>query len=206
MTAAPLPGFKKSAQRAGVRLVGAQLNRINARRAKQFQQLGLRSGLALGEGNALPFIRRVHLDDFTRLRVLQNQPAERGQLQLEAVGDLDGDQVVAAIGLAQDSERRLAERFRQDGLAPQMRVDFRTGRRRLTKKIRQNDHNGPMGGDLEQKFQRAVQVGPASRWRVEENFANDAQDVLPAFARRNEFFHAFGEKNKTDLVVVADGG
>ena len=39
-----------------------------------------------------------------------------------------------------------------------------------------------------------------------KHFANDAQHVAAAFARRDEFLHLVAEQQQADLVVVADGG
>ena len=63
MTTALLPRFKKPPQRAGVGLVGAELNRINPGGAKQFQELGLRLGLSLGEGDSLALETLFFADD-----------------------------------------------------------------------------------------------------------------------------------------------
>src|SRR2546423_6241328 len=114
MTAAALPHFKESAQRGGVGLVGAQLDGINSGRAEQFEELGLGLELSLREGHALPFIAGVDFDHFAGFGVLQDEPSQGGQFLLETVGDLDGDQVVPAIGLAKDGEGGLAEGFGQD--------------------------------------------------------------------------------------------
>ena len=104
MTTALFPHFKKSAQHAGVRLVGAQLNGVNVCPAEQFEQFRLRFHLPLGERGALALVAGVHFDDFAGFGVLQNQPAQRGQFQFETIGDLDRDDIVPAIRLAQDRE------------------------------------------------------------------------------------------------------
>ena len=111
MTPALFPHFKKSAHRAGVRLVGPQLDGVNVCPAEQFEQFRLRLHLPLGERGALALVARVHFNHFAGLGVLQNQPAQRGQLQFETIGDLDRDDIVPAIRLAQDREGSLAERF-----------------------------------------------------------------------------------------------
>src|SRR5438034_5817843 len=64
MTAALFPHFKKSAQHAGVRLVGAQLNGVNVCPAEQFEQFRLRFHLPLGERGALAPVAGVHFNDF----------------------------------------------------------------------------------------------------------------------------------------------
>ena len=56
------------------------------------------------------------------------------------------------------------------------------------------------------EFQRVHQIRPAPLRLKEQHFADDAQDVAAAFARRDEFLHLVGEQNQADLVVVADGG
>ncbi len=54
----------------------------------------------------------------------------------------------------------------------------------------------------QQKFQRGVQIRPAPLRLKKQNFADDAQDVAAAFARRNEFFNFVGKKNQADFVIV----
>jgi len=111
--------FKKFCEGGAVRLIGAQLDGINAGAAENFQQVGLRLGLALREGQAFAEFGGVDLDDFAGFGVLQNQAADGGQFEFKAVGDLNGDDVMAAIGLAQRREGGEGERLRQDqaGLA-----------------------------------------------------------------------------------------
>ena len=60
--------------------------------------------------NACTFagVARVHFDHLAGLGVLQHQPAERGHFQFVAVGDLDGHDVVPAVGLAQRGEGGLS--------------------------------------------------------------------------------------------------
>src|SRR5439155_14789804 len=77
VTAALFPCFKESAQRAGVGLVGAQLNGVDVCTAEQFEQFRLCFHLPLGEGGALALVAGVHFNDFAGLGVLQNQPAQR---------------------------------------------------------------------------------------------------------------------------------
>ena len=104
MTAAFFPHFKESAQRAGVRLVGSQLNGVDVCAAEQFEQFRLRFRLPLDERGPLALVAGVHFNDFAGLGVLQNQPAQRRQFQFETIGDLDRDDIMPAIHLAQDGE------------------------------------------------------------------------------------------------------
>ena len=95
MTTALLPRLKKSTQRAGVWLIGAQLDRVNPRRAKQFEEFGLRFGLPLRESRAFALIARVDLDHFAGFGVFQNQAAQRGEFKFETVRDLHGHHIMA---------------------------------------------------------------------------------------------------------------
>ena len=65
---------------------------------------------------ALARVAGVHLDDLTRLGILQHQPAERGQLQFVAVQDLNRDDIMPAIRLFQGVERRLEDGFGEQHL------------------------------------------------------------------------------------------
>src|SRR5258708_40089560 len=57
--AAAFARFKESAQRGGVRLIGAQLNENNEHGAEQFRQFLLRLGLAPLEGGPLAGVARA---------------------------------------------------------------------------------------------------------------------------------------------------
>ena len=52
----------------------------------------------------------------------------------------------------------------------------------------------------------SIQIRSAPLRLEKQNFADDAQDVAAAFARRNKFFHLIAEKNQPDFVIVANGG
>src|SRR5258708_39671034 len=99
--------FEKPGQLPGIRLVGAQLDGVNARGTKQRSRLSLGASLAFGEGGPLALIASVDLDDLTRFRVVEHQPPQSGQLQLVAVSDLHCDDIMPPIGLAQPREGSL---------------------------------------------------------------------------------------------------
>ena len=73
-------------------------------------------------------------------------------------------------------------------------------------KIRNNDGDGAMRQNATHEFQRLDQIRSAPLRLKKQDFADDAQDVAAAFARRDEFLHFIGEQQQADLVVVADGG
>ncbi len=56
------------------------------------------------------------------------------------------------------------------------------------------------------EFQRLDQICSAPLWLKKQDFADDAQNVAAAFARRDEFLDFIAEQQEADLVVVADGG
>src|SRR6266542_7077704 len=105
-----LAGFEEPPQRRGVRPIGSKLNRIDARRAKQAEQLRLGLHLPFGESFQSTQIAGIDFDDFPSLRILQYEPAQRRQFQLKPVGDLHRYDVVTPIRLAQRRERCLAKR------------------------------------------------------------------------------------------------
>ena len=43
----------------------------------------------------------VHFDELAGLGILEHEPAEGRQLELEAIRDMHGDNIMPAIGLAQ---------------------------------------------------------------------------------------------------------
>ena len=58
----------------------------------------------------------------------------------------------------------------------------------------------------QKEFQGVVQVcAPAFRLK-EKDFANDAQNVTPPLAWRNELFDLVAEEDKAHFVVITDGG
>src|SRR6266511_4764141 len=87
-----------------------------------------------------------------------------------------------------------------------MGVNVRPRGSGLPKKIRKDDGDGAMGEDPREELERDVQVRAALARFVEEDLTNHSQHVFAALAGRDEFFHAFGEEDETDLVAVADGG
>ena len=80
-------------------------------------------------------------------------------------------------------------------------------RRRVAalQKIRNHHRNGLVRQHAAHEFQRLDQIRPAPFRLEKQHFADDAQHVAAAFARRNEFFHLVAEEDEADLVVVADG-
>lgn len=54
--------------------------------------------------------------------------------------------------------------------------------------------------------ERAGNAGAFAFWLKAEDFADNVQDVELAFAGRNEELDLVGEDDKSDLVVVLDGG
>src|SRR6266516_2676684 len=96
-----LARLEKATQGGRIGLTSQQLNRIDVSRAEHPAQFGLRSRLALLEGGPVTRNAGVHFDHLARLRVFQNQPPQRGQFQFETIRDLDGDYVMAPVGLAE---------------------------------------------------------------------------------------------------------
>jgi len=76
--------FKKLRQRECVRLVGAQLDGINARGAKHTGEVSLGFGLTLCKRGAFAGVAGAHFNDFTGLGVFQHEPPERGQTPVRA--------------------------------------------------------------------------------------------------------------------------
>ena len=64
---------------------------VNAGGAEQARRFSPSARLALGKDAAAARVTGVQLDQFARLGVLENKPAQRGQFLFEPVGDLDGD-------------------------------------------------------------------------------------------------------------------
>jgi hypothetical protein len=135
MLPSSLTGFEKAAQSRRIRRVRAQLDGIDTGRLKEAAKISLGAFLALPENPTLAFIAGVDFDDFAGLGVLQNEITQRRQFRLVTIGDLDGDDVVLAIGLAQSRGGSLAEGFGKHDATAKMRGDISAARRSLAKKI-----------------------------------------------------------------------
>ena len=108
-----LPVLKKPAQRRAVRLVRAQLDRVNARRAGTAARFAPAISPAAAQTHrGCLRLAGVHFHDFARLGVLQNQPAQLRQFQFVAVRDLHRHHVVLAVRHAQRGLNRLGQRLR----------------------------------------------------------------------------------------------
>ena len=127
---AAFPRFKEFSKHDTVRLVRAQLDRINARRTKHSQKVALRLGLTLGEDRTLACITRADFDNLAGLGIFEHQPPEGRQFQFTRISDLDRHHIVPAIGLAKHGERRLRERFKQHQLRTQAALTVATRSRR----------------------------------------------------------------------------
>ena len=101
----PLAGFEKSSQRGRVRFTGSQADRINACAAQCPVKFSLVLLLLPGKGAARGGIR-VHFDDVTGFRVLQNQSSERRKIQFVSIHNLHRHDVVPSVGLAQGRGER----------------------------------------------------------------------------------------------------
>src|SRR5688572_1194587 len=104
-----LPCFEKAAERAGVWGAGAQLNGIDFRGEEKLPELALRFILSFGKCLSLARVARVNLDHFAGFSVAQEKVTEAGKFQFEAIDDLDGDDVVLAVGLFERGGRSLPE-------------------------------------------------------------------------------------------------
>ena len=58
----------------------------------------------------------------------------------------------------------------------------------------------------QKEFQRVIQVRAAPLRLEIQDFADHAQDMAAALARRDEFLHFVAKQDEAHLVVVADGG
>src|SRR5688572_30201270 len=104
MAAAFFAGLEKLGERPRVVFVGFQLDRVDRRGAKEPAQFLARLALALAKRVESPLIAGIHLDDFASLGVFQDKKTKGGQFQFEAIDDLDGDDVMAPIRLAEGGE------------------------------------------------------------------------------------------------------
>ena len=192
MAAAFFARFEEAAEGGGVGLVGEDLDGVHAGVAEEAEDFGLRFGLAGLEQGAIALAGGVDFYDVAGLGVLQDKPAERRKFAFVTVGDEDGDDVVAAVGL---TERGEGEAFHVVG-----------ARAVAEEEVGEDDDDGAMGGDAAEEFEGLVDVGGVVLRLEEKNFADDAQDVAAAFAGRDVFLDDVGEEDEADLVVVADGG
>src|SRR5712691_10428740 len=135
--AAAFARFKKSAQRGGVGLIGAQLNEIDAHGAEQALQFLLRLGLAPREGGPFAGVTGVDLQDLAGFGILEHEPAQRRQFHFVSVGDVHAHDVVTAIGMSQRRKRGLGEAQR-GGQARAREAGGGSGTMRL-EKIRKHD-------------------------------------------------------------------
>jgi len=93
------------AQRRGVRLAGAHFNGVYVAGTQQAQHLLLVAGAPFGKGGPFAGVPCVDLHRLARFGVRQYQAAQRRQFHFKTVHDLDGDHVVAPVGLAQRPHR-----------------------------------------------------------------------------------------------------
>ena len=206
MAFAAFTGFEEAPEGGGVRLVGAQLDGIDAGGSEEAAQFFLGFGLALGENGAFARIAGIDFDDLAGFGVFEDEIPERWEFEFEAIDNLDGDDIMAAVGLAESGIGSLAEGFRKNDTAPQVSHDVGASGVALAKKIREDDGDGAMGSDLVKEVEGLIKIGAAEGGLEEKDFADDAQDMAPAFAGRNKFFDGAGEEDQADFIVVADGG
>src|SRR5690349_18234020 len=87
------PGFKEFSERARIRLVGADLDRVDVVGTEHSQELGLMALTTFEERGATALVVGVDFDDFTGFGVFQDKTAEWWEFEFVTVDDLDGDEV-----------------------------------------------------------------------------------------------------------------
>lgn len=138
------PGFEESRERSRIRLAGAQLDGVDVRRGEEFFQFALSAFLAFGEGFSFARVTGVYFHQFAGFCIAKQEVAERGEFQFEFVDDLDGDDVVLAIGLLEGGGGGLSESLRKDDVSAEMCGDVGTAGGALSEEIGDNDGNGSM--------------------------------------------------------------
>src|SRR5687768_7946721 len=111
----PLTIFEKTPQRGGVRLVGAQLDMVDVRGAKELLQFSLAFNVPQMERFAPGAVCGVDLDDLSAFSILEDQSPERRKLLFKAVNDLHRHDIVAPIRLAQGGIRCVRQARRSAG-------------------------------------------------------------------------------------------
>ena len=138
----------------------------------------------------------VDFDDLAGFGVLDGQQADGGQLLFARVGEGDANEVVAAVGQGERAEEVAAARRRRVG-------QFAFG---ALEEIGDEEDDGAAAQEAVGVIERVDEVGAAALRGEAQDVADDAQDVLAAFLRVDEFLHAVGEEAEADLVLVAGGG
>jgi len=157
MAAALLPFLEEAGEGTGVRLVGAKLDRVDTGGADGARPICLGLGLAHGEAGAAAFVAGINFHQFAGFGVFEDESSEGGEFEFIAIGDLDGHEVMAAGDLTEAAA---------DG---------------LSEEIREQDHDGAAREDSEEEVEGLGEVGASLGGLVEEDFADDAEDVAAAF-------------------------
>src|SRR5947207_15861479 len=104
---------------------------------------------------------------------------------------------MAAVGLAQRDQRRLAKRLGGIDARPAEARELRP--RIRSQEIRENDGDGSMRRDAAEKLKRGVQIGATAFRLVKKNLADHAENVAASFARRHEFLDLIRKENEAHL-------
>jgi hypothetical protein len=105
-----LASFEKFAQCRRIRLAGARFDGVDVGGTQLPQEFRLVFGPTFRECATLAIVVRIDFELLTRFSILQYKPPDHRQLQFESVNNLDRDDIMAAIGLAQGRKRARAER------------------------------------------------------------------------------------------------
>src|SRR6266540_5621393 len=177
----PAPAlFEKGAQLRQIIFAGLQGDRVDIVPAQHARKLPLAFIHKPAKTRSRRAIGRVDLNLIAGLGVFQGDDADIWQYPFSFIMNMDGHEIVPLTAHG--------ERSRKIGGL----------------KIRNKEDNGAACDNFIKVIEGERRLCTASLWFEKQNLSDKSQRMGPAFLWGNKQFHAIGEEDETDLVIIPD--